>query len=134
MMTTLQETLARSRDYTLQVAEAMPSSAYDQRPSEDVFTFRELIHHIAYGIHWWTAQFIERQETAWAPPATGKDKKAVVAYLREAFTGLEKAAAGKLDAAATYGVHATLDHVTHHRGAATIYLRSQGITPPEYTY
>ncbi|MEM6517680.1 MAG: DinB family protein, partial [Bacteroidota bacterium] len=26
----------------------------------------------------------------------------------------------------------TIDHVTHHRGQATIYLRMNGIKPPDY--
>jgi uncharacterized damage-inducible protein DinB len=27
-----------------------------------------------------------------------------------------------------------LDHTTHHRASAEMYLRAKGITPPEYTY
>lgn len=133
-MTELKQTLERSRDYTLKVAEAMPAAAYDHRPAEDIWTFRELIHHIGYGIHWWEQQFIKGQETAWEPPAVEKDKKAVIAYVKAAFDGLARTVEGTLDDKALYGVQATLDHITHHRGAATIYLRSQGITPPDYTY
>jgi uncharacterized damage-inducible protein DinB len=40
----------------------------------------------------------------------------------------------KLTDKAVQGFHATIDHITHHRGQAVIYLRSNGITPPEYTY
>lgn len=29
---------------------------------------------------------------------------------------------------------ATLDHITHHRGQAIIYLRCNNIAPPEYVF
>ena len=108
----------------------MPQQHYEYRPTEEVWTFRELMHHIAYGIHWWEEQFVKGKETAWDPPPVKKDRAAVLTYLKGAFDSLEKTVkGGKRD-----GVHATLDHVTHHRGAATIYLRAKGITPPEYQY
>jgi hypothetical protein len=33
-----------------------------------------------------------------------------------------------------YGCFATLDHVTHHRGQTILFLRNQGLTPPEYVF
>jgi uncharacterized damage-inducible protein DinB len=32
------------------------------------------------------------------------------------------------------GFFATMDHITHHRGQIIVYLRGNGITPPEYTW
>ena len=51
-------TLDNSRKYTLAVADAMPESGYNTRPSEEVWDFRELLHHIAYGIQWWEDNYI----------------------------------------------------------------------------
>jgi hypothetical protein len=39
-----------------------------------------------------------------------------------------------LDEKSVYGAYATLDHITHHRGQAVLYLRTHGIEPPEYVY
>lgn len=135
MQAQLKKTLANSKNYTLSVAEAMPDKSYDSRPAGAGWNFRELLHHIAYGIQWWEANYIKDDKTDWAPPATKKNKKDVIAYLNEAYDGLEQTInEGKLSAEAVQGFHATIDHITHHRGQAVLHLRVQGIEPPEYAY
>lgn len=127
--------VATSRKYTLDVADAMPADKYDTRPVEGVWNFKELLHHVAYGIEWWGANYVHGKETAWEPTAMSKDKKAVFAYLESAYDGLEKSIRElPMDESAVRGVHATLDHVTHHRGQAVLHLRGQGEDVPEYTY
>jgi uncharacterized damage-inducible protein DinB len=135
MSTPLLTTLENSKQYTLNVAGMMPDAAYTFKPAEAVWTFGELLHHIAYGIQWWEANYIKGQPVEWAPPAVSGGKKEVSAYLEQAYKGLEKTLGkGKLSDQAISGFHATLDHITHHRGQAVTYLRCQGITPPEYMY
>ena len=98
-------------------------------------TFAELLHHIGYGISWWEENYIRQQSTDWNPPQATTDKSATIAYLENAFSALklhiaEKVPTGKgLD-----GFYATIDHITHHRGQATVYLRCKGIIPPAYIY
>ncbi|MBO9633498.1 MAG: DinB family protein [Chitinophagaceae bacterium] len=124
-----------SRKYTLDVAAAMPSGKYDTKPVDTVWNFKELLHHIAYGIEWWEANYVRKQETEWVPTPTGKDKKEVVKYLEKAYAGLEKSIKDlPLDEEAVRGVHSTLDHVTHHRGQAVLHLRVQGEEVPGYIY
>jgi len=131
----LTATLQNSRNYTVQVAEAMPDDAYDHKPKGLGWNFRELLSHIAYGIQWWEANYIKGTETPWNPPAAKSNKKQVIDYLNQAYDELEKTISkGKLSDKAIQGFHSTLDHITHHRGQAVMYLRSHGITPPEYTY
>src|SRR4051812_17830286 len=82
-------TLENSRVYTLAVAEAMPEKNYDSKPTESVWTFKELLHHIAYGIEWWNANNIKKVKTDWNPPATVKDKSDVVKYINRAYDDLK---------------------------------------------
>lgn len=131
----LHKTWQRSRAYTLSVAEAMPEADYDFKPTEEVWSFRELMQHIAYSIGWWEDNYIRGTETEWAPPAAQRNKQQVLADLAKAYDHLEatlqqEELAGK----ALHGFHATADHVTHHRAQAVTYLRCKGVTAPEYTY
>lgn len=124
-----------SRKYTLDVAAAMPEGKYDFRPVDEVWNFRELLHHIAYGIEWWEANYVLGLETDWAPPVAGKNKEEVMAYLGKAYDSLQVVIKTQpLTENAVKGVHSTLDHITHHRGQAVLHLRLNGIEPPAYTY
>jgi uncharacterized damage-inducible protein DinB len=112
----------------------MPEDGYTFKPGKDMWTFGELLHHIAYGIEWWEDNFIKGIKTDWAPPAALKQKQAIADALEKAYDRVAVTVSGlpadKVDA----GLHATLDHITHHRGQAVIYLRLNGAVPPEYTY
>ena len=128
-------TLEKSKHYTIAVASAMPAESFDFSPAADVWTFGELMNHIAYGIYWWEENFIKANKTDWNPPAAKTTRQAVLASINKAYEALEstvKKEPMKDDALA--GFHTTLDHITHHRGQATVYLRCKGITPPEYEY
>jgi uncharacterized damage-inducible protein DinB len=131
----LLSTLGNSRTYTLEVANAMPESSFDFKPAGAGWHFRELLHHIAYGIQWWEQNYIIKTETNWEQPPVKSNKPEVVNFLNSAFSSLENTMGKqKLTDDVIKGFHATLDHITHHRGQAVVYLRCCGITPPEYTY
>ena len=134
IMDKLMDTVNISRNYTTAVADAMPSEDYSFRPAREVWSFGELIHHIAYGIIWWRENFIEGSKTDWNPPAAGSSKKEILAYLRKGYDELQKILSERPSDRGHYGIGATLDHITHHRGQATTYLRLKGIAPPEYVY
>ncbi|MBI1769288.1 MAG: DinB family protein [Bacteroidetes bacterium] len=128
-------TLENSRNYTLAVAEAMPSKFYDSKPTETVWSFRELLHHIAYGIEWWNDNNIKKIKTDWSPPATEKDKTNVINYINRAYDALRATVEKiKINNATVLGFLSTIDHITHHRGQAVTYLRCNGISAPEYSY
>ena len=135
MKTQLLTTLGNVKNYTLSVAEAMPESHYDFKPVAAVWNFGELMHHIGYGIGWWEENYIRQQPADWNPPAAKTGKAAAVTYLKKAFASLEKSIEkAQLSDNVTAGFYSTIDHITHHRGQATIYLRMNGVTPPEYVY
>ena len=131
----LLSTLENSRNYTMAVAKAMPSNAYNFKPAGAGWNFLELLHHVAYGIQWWEENFVKSVETAWNPPPPKHDKKEIDSYLRNAYDSLEKTiSTSTLTDHVVQGFHATIDHITHHRGQAVIYLRCKGINPPEYVF
>jgi len=135
MKAQLLATLENSKQYTLNVAGKMPERGYSFKPVETVWSFGELLHHIAYGIQWWQENYIKGNEIAWVPPATVVKKKELHSYLEQAYDELKATVdTSKLTEDAVKGFHATLDHITHHRGQAVTYLRCQGIEPPEYGY
>jgi uncharacterized damage-inducible protein DinB len=128
-------TLENSRKYTMAVADAMSEKHYSFKPVDTVWNFGELLQHIAYGIHWWEENFIKGNKVEWAPPAVSDKKKKVAESLTSAYDALSKTISkGNLSEEAVKGFHATIDHITHHRGQAVLFLRLQGIVPPEYTY
>lgn len=128
-------TLENSRNYTLAVAEAMPEKKYSFKPTPEVWTFLEQLHHIAYGIGWWDENYIQGNKIDWAPTPVKKNREEVIDYLNGAYDTLKntvnKAKAGD---DLIKGFNATLDHITHHRGQLIVYLRFNDITAPEYTY
>jgi uncharacterized damage-inducible protein DinB len=136
----LQQLRARwvaSSEYTLAVAEHMPGDRYLFRPTPEQMTFGEQLLHIAE-----QNEMILREIWRLGPPgkkAAGHDKAYVVARLKEtAALGLDLLAQqGKTSsspelAAVLNGMMLALDHTTHHRGQAVVYLRLNGVTPPEY--
>lgn len=127
--------LENSKNYTLAVADAMPENLYSTKPVDTVFSFAELMNHIAYGIEWWRENYMNGTNTDWNPPVAKKTKKELITYLQNAYASLQETVAGnKTGNDIAKGFHATLDHITHHRGQATLHLRLHGITPPDYLY
>ncbi|MEC5147149.1 DinB family protein [Chitinophaga sp. 212800010-3] len=128
-------TLENARNYTLNVAGAMPADKYHFKPAPESWSFNELMHHIGYGIIWWKENYVQQTATPWDPPAVTKSASATRKYLSDNFDMLQESIGEiTLDEKAVNGFHATIDHITHHRGQATVYLRCCGITPPEYGY
>lgn len=128
-------TLEKSRKYTLDVAEAMNESSYNFKPQGAGWNFSELLHHIAYSITWWQENFIKGNPVEWDQPQSKNGKRHVTTYLNKAYDELKSTvSAMQLTDDKITGFHSTIDHITHHRGQAVIYLRCSGSTPPEYTY
>jgi hypothetical protein len=50
--------LETSRGYTLAVTEVMPQKLDSFKPANVVWSFREQLHHIAYGIEWWKDNYV----------------------------------------------------------------------------
>ncbi|SDL84350.1 Uncharacterized damage-inducible protein DinB (forms a four-helix bundle) [Catalinimonas alkaloidigena] len=137
---------ARAGAYTLEVADAMPESAYDYRPTPDVMTFREQLTHLVQNLNWITSTFL-KDETS---PLEGRSlehlsKKELITALTAAFSYVEATAQHfppeALADPVTFGnapvnkerlFYVMRDHMTHHRAQCILYLRMNGIEPPSY--
>lgn len=148
-----QEKWQNAADYTLQVAELMPASLYDYRPTADQMTFQRQLLHMAGNMY-----FIAHDMLGYEPE--GYDHSAVFGLMKEGNSlsreetigllarGLEFAAAAvtalpadDLDTEVNFFAGPktkrqmlTLlsDHLTHHRGQLVVYLRLNDLTPPRY--
>lgn len=113
--------LNNSKNYTLGVAEMMPGNTYNFKPVENAWNFKELLHHIAYGIYWWEENFIRKVASAWEPPPATTTKEETLDYLKNAFAVLKETIdTVDLNNYSVKGFHAAIDHITHHRGQATV--------------
>ena len=135
----------RARAYTLEVAEAMPESAYDFRPMPEVMSFREQLLHVSRNLHWITATLLGKnsppEESSWE----NLSKKELIAVLEKSFSYVEETAQSfpmeALDDTLTFAgtsinkerlFYLMRDHLTHHRAQCILYLRMKGIAPPSY--
>src|SRR5688572_3581329 len=137
--------LTTSRDFTLKVADQMPEADYGFKLTPPQMSFAEQMAHLA------------DDQAGLLGPLTGEkpkpskpasmSKKDVMAYVRESFDR-SIATVSKLTPEQIgrsyqgFGGSMTglevlmlvLDHTTHHRASAEMYLRAKGITPAEYQF
>jgi uncharacterized damage-inducible protein DinB len=127
--------LENSKSYTSAVANAMPEEIYKSQLLKDSWAYDDLLIHIAYGIRWWDSNVINNIKTDWEPPKTPDTKKAVLKYMEDSYDILKKTVENsEINDELIYGFNATIDHITHHRAQAVLFLRNNNITPPEYVY
>jgi uncharacterized damage-inducible protein DinB len=127
--------LENSRNYTLEVIKKMPEANYDFKPVDTSWNFIELANHIAYSITWWQDNYILQTETGWNPPAIGLTKAETISRLEEAYESLKKVISSiQLTNEILVGFFSTIDHITHHRGQAVLYLRCNNIPAAEYRF
>jgi len=142
---TLVKHLKISRDFTLKVAEAMPEDSYDFKLTPPQMSFAEQMIHIAQAQDFFLS-YLAGEKVGDAKP-TSKSKAVVIAFLKASF---DKAIA-RAEAATPENLHTTfktdegpmtglelllgdMDHTTHHRASAEMYLRAKGIKPPDYSF
>ena len=144
------EAVRQSRAYTLECAMAMPEDRYNFRPVPEVRSFGQQLVHIAEAngaIMEWHVE--AKKNPSWPYSGDGKErvtsKADVIAQLNAAYDYVEKGLSQITDDmlpdrikteegefSRQWGLHLILDHATHHRGQVVVYLRMNGIKPPEY--
>ncbi len=137
--------LKTSRDFTLKVADQMPESTYDFKLTPPQMSFAEQMVHLSQALGEFLSPVSGEKPNPGRPPSMGK--KDVIAFVGKSFDGaIEKVS--KLTPAqisktyvgeggAMSGLEmllGMLDHTTHHRASAEMYLRAKGITPAEYQF
>jgi len=138
----------KAKEFTLQVADAMPADGYDFKPRPEMREYGKLLQHIATN----NAFYISRLKGGEMPPSVQppekSDKETTLKYLADSFEFCAGAIAttseGKLDSpypgrpntppqTGWDWVLNAFIHTAHHRGYAEVYLREKGITPPKYS-
>jgi len=138
--------LQHSKEYTLKVANGMPEEKYSFKPVPDEMSFGEQLLHIAANLNWLTSSYITSSKSPVTKEATKvQKKKEILAVLNKtyeyAIDALKLFEASHLADTVSFfaGTKTKLqminlisDHQTHHRAQMIVYLRLNGIKPPDY--
>jgi len=137
--------LRTSRDFTLKVADQMPESAYDFKLTPPQMSFAGQMVHLSQAFDEYLSPIFGEKPNPEKPASMSK--KDVIAFVGKSFDSsiakVSKLTPAQLsktytsDAGAVSGLDllmAMLDHTTHHRASAEMYLRAKGITPAEYQF
>ncbi len=138
--------LQNSKEYTLKVANGMPEEKYSFKPVPDEMSFGEQLLHIASNLNWLTSSFITGSKSPVTKPATTVQKKEeIIDVLNNTYNyaigALKSFDASHLaDTVSFFAgpktklqiINLISDHQTHHRAQIIVYLRLNGIKPPDY--
>ncbi|MGN8224378.1 DinB family protein [Gracilimonas sp. BCB1] len=141
--------MERSKAMSLSYIEAMPADQFGFQPNEQVRTFAAQYLHLAQGLIG-----LSSNGTGATPIFQGENLEATEAYHTKeevlrivtesydfAIKSIKEMDASQLTEIVQRGqfevtrrgwIHKALEHNTHHKGQTTIYLRMNGITPPQY--
>ena len=142
-----------SKQFTIEVAQAMPAEFYSFKPNAEEMSFGEQMNHIA-GSNVFRFQQITRIEPPFKfdpakPPAADKDT--VMKMLEQSFDYVIKVLPqitpeqlkrtwhlptwkGRTDPDGRAMLMNMLVHTAHHRAQCEVYLRVKGIKPPDYRF
>lgn len=142
---TILKHLKTSRDFTLKVAEQMPESDYSFKLTPPQMSFAEQLVHLSQSSEYFLSPILGQKPNP-AKPASLK-KADVIAFVKASFdSAIDKVSkltpeqlskTYKSDEGTMTGLDlllGLLDHTTHHRASAEMYLRAKGITPTEYQF
>lgn len=136
----------RAFEYTEAIAQAMPDSLYGFKPNEEVFSFGKQIQHgvktvVRHTENYHLKQLSDDIDSRYSNDAL--DKESVLEQLRRAHQEVRavlvnmEGAKWNDEVEFFSGTFPTwhffqilLDHLTHHRAMAIVYLRINGIAPP----
>jgi uncharacterized damage-inducible protein DinB len=136
----------RAFDYTRAIADAMPDSLYSFKPTEEVFSFGKQLQHgiktvVRHSENYFLGALSEDLDQRFDDEAL--DKIAVIAQIDQAYKEFRAILEGvdhdnwQRDIVFFSGTFPAfhffsilLDHLTHHRAMAIVYLRLNGIAPP----
>jgi uncharacterized damage-inducible protein DinB len=137
--------LQTSRDFTLKVADQMPESDYGFKLTAPQMSFGEQMVHLSQSSEYFLSSMFGEKPNPGKPASMNKAD--VIAFMKKSFdTSIERVSkltpeqiskSYKTDEGTMTGLDmllGLLDHTTHHRASAEMYLRAKGITPAEYQF
>ena len=140
--------MTNAKEYTLAVARLMPDTLYSFKPVEGEMSFAEQLIHITQNLYWLSSTYLVENPNPFTETKEYLlllNKEAIMERVRKAYdyallsiskldtTTLSKELkffAGKKDK--YQFLNLIEDHQTHHRAQLIVYLRLNGIKPPEY--
>lgn len=146
--TTMEEFWAKwenSEKFTLEVVDKMPDNLLDYRPHESSMSFKEQVTHIGGSIAGLSKNFMLGAEPGFPIDAKPQSKEEIKKFISDCYDYGKKTIsdlsedqlgevidtfAGEVTRRQMLGL--IDDHVTHHRGAAVSFIRSNGIEPPAF--
>lgn len=139
-----------AREHCLAVAQAMPEDLYGYKPTEVSKTFGEQMVHIAHTVVLLTQRYVQGMDVVPnTPDASTMTKAEIIALLEEGFdyvTGvIMTVEQDQLDqtcvmyhsgntVSRAFAFFYVQDHMANHRSKSNLYVRMNGIDPPEYTW
>jgi uncharacterized damage-inducible protein DinB len=142
---TFLEKWTNSKNYLLEVAQAMPEDLYTYKPSERQMTFGQQLMHIKQNMEWLSTSYFTDEPYEKTKDEKSYSKEETIALIETSFDQvseiIKKTDPQALDTKATFfaGPKTRLqilnllqDHVTHHRGQLLVYLNLNEIEPPKY--
>lgn len=139
-----------ARDHCLEIARAMPEDLYSYKPTDVSKSFAEQMVHIGYTIELLTKRYVQGMEVKPnAPDANSMSKSEILSLLEQGFAYTTQVIhtidQAQLDetcvmyhsgntVSRAFAFFYVQDHLTNHRAKANLYLRMNGIEPPEYTW
>lgn len=136
-----------SRAYLIAVAEAMPDSSYNFKPTPVEMTFAEQLMHIALAMDWHAQTLIagKKQHPKEYFSVNSKTKSEMINVVKKTFDEATEVIKDfdpinyevklnyiKLTRTKRQIFLLLADHVTHHRAQVLVYMRLKGVEPPKY--
>jgi len=137
--------LKTSKDFTLKVADQMPEASYAFKLTPEQMSFAEQIVHLSQVLGGFGSALAGERFNPGKPASM--NKKDVMAYAEKAFDHaidqVSKLTPEQISKTYNTGdgtmsglevLMFMLDHTTHHRASAEMYLRAKGIKPTEFEF
>ena len=134
-----------SKNYLLEITEAMPEEHFNFKPTEREMTFQEQLLHIRGNMVWLSEKYFVDSTFEKSDKIDPKTKKEVIDELRLAFNNvteiIKNIPVTDLQTEVDFfsGPKSKLqilnllqDHITHHRGQIIVYLNLNKIKSPKY--
>ena len=139
----------RAKSYTVDYLNTMPADKYSFKATDSIRSFAQQMLHLAQGNVFLMSNATDQQPPAWLSSnpekrTTAQQKDSVMYYVTSSYDfcmnnvknsdiakwGEKKKVFG-FEETRWALMNKTFEHQGHHRGQATIYIRLQGIKPPE---
>ena len=139
----------RAKAYTVDYLNTMPADKYSFKAVDSIRSFAQQMLHLAQGNLFLMSNATDQQTPAWLQAdiehsATAANKDSVMYYVTASYdyctaavksVGTDKWGEKKkifgMEATRWALMMKTFEHQTHHRGQTTIYIRLQGVKPPQ---